>query len=267
MKASEFLPERWYAYGAALYASAAYAQLGDLPAARKLLYKHLPQLEQTQNLTGLATLLNVLPLLDLIEREAEPMLEHSRRAVEVSIQSQDRLWQFIGLTNQALAASYLGQTDLARSSISEAYAIREQLGAGVYLGDWISALNAQIMLNLGEADEAQQLAERAILDAQAAGGVYAEAIARRVLAQAMLQLNPDRWAETQAALDTVLQSLEVGPARLEIAHTHVVYGELLLKRGQRSAAREHFEKAIAQFVKSGLQRELARVRALSASCA
>jgi hypothetical protein len=68
-------------------------------------------------------------------------------------------------------------------------------------------------------------------------------------------------------LAAILRCFEEGQAQLEAARTRAVWGHLLRDRGDLTAAREHLEKAAAQFEASGLTEELERTRHLLAGLA
>jgi hypothetical protein len=61
-----------------------------------------------------------------------------------------------------------------------------------------------------------------------------------------------------------LELFERGSAVLEAARTRVAWGQVLLARGKAGAAREHFDRAAAQFQASKLTSELERMQHLNA---
>jgi hypothetical protein len=68
--------------------------------------------------------------------------------------------------------------------------------------------------------------------------------------------------ESEAHLAASLQALEAAHAWLEAARTHVAWGKVLQGGGDPQAAREHFEKAVAQFQASELTSELEGTKGL-----
>lgn len=160
----------------------------------------------------------------------------------------------------AWAESRAGRPEAARQHWVEMKAAGERLGGQPYLADWFSAAEAEMAFNAGRATEAITLAERAVEVAQAAGGWLAEGWARRTWAQALM--TQQRWTEAEAQLAQSLALFESGPARLEAARTHRVWGQLCQYMGDAQAARLHFEKAAAQFEASGLTEEFESIQQL-----
>src|SRR5262249_7637398 len=132
----------------------------------------------------------------------------------------------------------------------------------IIMADWFAAIEANIAFDAGHVAEAVTLAKAAVGLAKSVGGIFAEGLAHRTWAQALATLNPPQWDDAEAHLAESLRLLEEGDARLEAARTHVACGEICCARGNDTAAREHFEKAAAQFEASGLTEELERTREL-----
>jgi hypothetical protein len=59
-----------------------------------------------------------------------------------------------------------------------------------------------------------------------------------------------------------LAKLEEGGAFLDAARTRVAWSQVLARRGDAPAARDHLEQAAAQFQKSGLTGELEQTKLL-----
>ncbi len=66
----------------------------------------------------------------------------------------------------------------------------------------------------------------------------------------------------EAHFASSLRCSEEGEVWLEAAQTHLAWGLFCRDRGDTAAAREHLEKAAAQFAASGLAEELERTRSL-----
>ncbi len=73
-------------------------------------------------------------------------------------------------------------------------------------------------------------------------------------------LVPPRWDEADEHFAASLRACEEGDARLAGARTHIGWGNLLALRGNAEAARDHFERAAAQFQVSGLVSELGQAQ-------
>ena len=73
-----------------------------------------------------------------------------------------------------------------------------------------------------------------------------------------------RWDEAEAQMAESLRLFELGEARLYAARTRMHWGIICRDRGNTDAAREHFEKAAAQWTASNIPWELERVNNLIA---
>ena len=137
-----------------------------------------------------------------------------------------------------------------------------QTGGRLTFANAFDAAAAEIALNAGRVTEALALAEQTVKSAQPMEDNYGEGLAHRVWADAIAAIEPPHYDEAEIHLAESLRLFEDGDARIEAARTHVAWGKILLKCGKENAAREHFEKAAAQFEASGLTEELKRTREL-----
>jgi len=164
---------------------------------------------------------------------------------------------FFSSSSVQLAALVGGVVAVVAGTVGVFTVIRGQ----AFAGDWVAAICAETALNNGSIDEALRLAENAVAYARNVGGLFAEGITQRVWAQALAAQNPND-AHIDEHLRTSLSLLEECEARPEIARTQFAWGKVCRTRGDEDGAREHFQKAAAQFEASGLTRELEETRAL-----
>jgi tetratricopeptide (TPR) repeat protein len=203
----------------------------------------------------------------------------ARQVVEtVEEQSGERLYVYIGYVYQSFAESRIGQFEAATASVAKAEVVAQELGQSLIHGDWLAVVNVEIALGTGRVQEAIALAERAAGIAQEMNDTFGEGLARGAWGQAIAALAPPaspegqwdgvkeaggaQWDEAEAQLAESLRLLELGGSRLEAARTHVAWGAVCRDRGDSDAAREHWERAAAQWETSGLTRELERTRVL-----
>jgi tetratricopeptide (TPR) repeat protein len=206
----------------------------------------------------------LLAVVHLMGGDVEQMLATSRAGAQLGVASGNLLPTYSALATQAWAESRLGQHDAARQSLAQAEALSQNIGGHYLIDDWLAAIKTEMALNAGQIAEALERAEDAVHFARSVDGKFAEAIARRVWAEALVALDPPQWdeADADAHLAQSWRLLDAGEARLEAARTRVVWGKILRERGDAQAAREHLEKAAAQFEASGLERELEEARKL-----
>jgi hypothetical protein len=133
------------------------------------------------------------------------------------------------------------------------------------MSDWLAVIQMEVLYNKGEKQDVLARAGQVVATAQSFGGILAEGWARRIWAQALAELTPPRWEGAEEELAKSVRLLEAGGAVIEAARTHVAWGQVLKARGKAEVAREHFEKAAAQFESSGLTSELERTNGLIAA--
>src|SRR5262249_17249065 len=168
---------------------------------------------------------------------------------------------YLGLGLHSLALGLLGDLQGALTSLNESRATADRLGTHLVLSDWFEAGNVQIAFAAQDYEEAIYLAEQSIARAKKAGAIFAIGIADRAWARTLAAITPPQHDEALKHFAASVESFVAGECNVEVARTHVFWGQLCRQRGEIRAAREHFEKAAGQFEASGFAGELAQVRA------
>lgn len=225
--------------------------------------------EETKNPTAVAGCQMVMAFQRFLARDAEAFFDQARAGSEAGRRAGNSLMVSIGLGFEAWALSMLGQHERAEERMAEAYAEAQKIGGRWVLADWIAAARAELALNAGRPDEAIARTGAAIEMGSAIGGIFAEALARRVWGLALARLRADRGAdrgadrheESDAQMQASLQLFEAGGCMLEVAHTHLAWGLVCHDRGDQRAATEHLEQAADQFKAAGLTAKAKEARA------
>ena len=253
----------WYDWVATVeFLAAARAIRGNYAQGIAEAQRGLARASNLHSATGISVAHCLHAAIYIASGDAARQLEASNAIVSVSESAGEKLWTGLGYSFQGWAHSRLGDHAAALSSTAKAKVIIESLGGRVVAADWLVAAEAEIALNAGRTEEALTLASHAVIFAQKVGGIYGAALAERTWAQALARLDPPRWVDAEARLAESLRLFEEGDSRLEVARTHVVWGDILRARGDLSAAGEHYRKALQQFEVSGLEHEIARLREL-----
>lgn len=198
---------------------------------------------------------------ELMAGDLQRFLNEIRDEMKV-LEAINPLTFYMALGFQAWAHARLGRSEAARARMAAADAVAAQFGTRLIFADWFMAIRAEIELTADNVEQAIQLAEEAVVEAQAAGSVFGEGIAQRAWGQALAARNPPEYTQAIAHLEKSLKRFEEGDAVIEAARTHLAWGKILRERGEWQSAREHFDKAAAQFEASGLVRELTEAREL-----
>jgi predicted ATPase len=242
------------------FRSFALAAIGQYRAGEVEYERALTRARETKDLTAIAFCQLALGNIAMFARDTPRMLESSRVAIAAAEQSGDRVLTFLGVGQLAWAQSRMGQHAEAAATVARRKSLMASVGEPLLCRDWFAASDAEMAWRTGRLSEALELAHQAIEEARAVKGIFAEALAQRVIAQTLAAQG--NWKEAEHHLQTSRQLFEMGELNLEVAHTHVVWAELLIERGDIPAARAHLEQAIATYERSGIEEELTRARRL-----
>jgi class 3 adenylate cyclase/tetratricopeptide (TPR) repeat protein len=215
------------------------------------------------NLPGISFSQLALTLIFLFSRDLQRMQEAGRAAIDAAEQAGDKLHSFLGLGLLAWAESRLGNYEEAASVVARRRALAEKMGGRLLCSDWFAASDAELALRMGRGPDAVALAHQSAAEARAIGGILAEGLAERTLAEALA--SQGAWAKVDFHLKESLRCFETGNARLEVGHTHATWGELLRQRGDAVKARAHLEQALVIFTQAELEAQRLRVQELLAS--
>jgi tetratricopeptide (TPR) repeat protein len=124
-------------------------------------------------------------------------------------------------------------------------------------GIHLLALLARAHLELGEVGPARAVAGRAVTRARAEHDRLSLVDALRV--QALVATREEHWAEAACALEEGLALARSLPYPYAEAHLLSVYAEMHTQKGERDAARERLEAALAIFRRLGARKDAERV--------
>ncbi len=218
----------------------------------------LERAREWNHLTGIAQCHLAEAAIYTLGGEAPRALEASRTALGVARLSGDAALHCFGYAYRAGAESALGQTESALASLLSAQAAFERSDGQVLGAEIITAYRGQVALNAGRVEAAGRFAEQSVAVSRAAGNVIAEGLALRVWGQAASSAD-----EADAQMAESVAVLESGACYVEAAQTRLAWARLCRERGEGMNARDHAQRAAAQFEASGLINALAQARELS----
>ncbi len=218
--------------------------------------------EEMKNPTALTLIRLFMSFMHLFGGDLDMVLDKTHAVIETTEPSRGLLYVYIGYGFSSWAYSRMGEHQTALEHFAQSKAFGQSLGGRLILADAFAAAEAEIFAASGRSEEAIALAEKVVALAQAGGGIFAQGIAERAWGTALGNLNLPRWDEAETHLAASLQAFETGDNRLEAARTQLAWGSISRERGDRVAAREHFERAAGQFRVSGLARELEQAHEL-----
>lgn len=216
--------------------------------------------DELKHPTAIALSKIYLSFIHLLGGDFKQALEAADRILEVATQSGDRLLIYIGYGFQGWAHSRLGGHDAGKMSMALSKSAAHALGGRLLLAEWFAAAEAEIALRGGQIHDALSLAEHAVTIAHASGNLFGEGVAQCIWGQALSLLQPEAWGDADSHLAVSVETLTAGECVVELARTHVAWGQVKLTRRQSSAAREHFERAREVFEASGANAEALVVR-------
>jgi tetratricopeptide (TPR) repeat protein len=190
--------------------------------------------------------------------------ETSRQGIEAAEQAGDRIIVYLCYFTRVFAELCAGQFEAAAESIAKAQSIARELGGQLLGADMVASYIAEVALGKGQVQQALSLAEQAVAMARKTGDIWSEGMARQVWGRSLSAMSPPRWNEAEAQMAESLRLSELGEARLYAARIRMYWGIICRDRGKTDTAREHFEKAAAQWTASNIPWELERVNKLIA---
>jgi DNA-binding SARP family transcriptional activator len=202
-----------------------------------------------------------LTMMYILGGETQRALEESRAIVSVGEQAGDRFAVYLGHGMQAWVETRLGHHEQALAHMIQQQATGASLGEErLVIEDTFAAVRAEIALNAGRIEEALALAEEAVAYAQTMDGKFAEGLAQRTQALALVAFSPPRWEAARVHIAASLQAFEAGEILLEMARTHQEWARLCRVHHGLLEARFHMEQAAAKFEACGLLEERERLR-------
>lgn len=236
------------------------AALGQVQSAFAEAERVLRKAEETGTLVGIAQSHLALAIVSLQSEEYVRMRAEAYQAVQTSEKGGDLFLTAVGLELASWSEALLGNINTAEELSRRSLSIGKTVGPRLLLADWFAAARAEMALLDGRLDDAQARSREAVDLADQVASRFSEGLAERVWGRALSQLPSPNWAEAESHLAASLQAFEAGHARLEAARTHVAWGKVLQGRGNTQAAREHFEKASAEYEASGLAQQVNQTR-------
>ena len=236
---------------------------GDRTAGSLQGQRALDQAEKIKNPVGLTLMRIFYGMIHIFAGDLTMALEKLQIVMETTELSSGPIYGHLVYNLLGWTHSRLGNYQTALENFAKAKPFAQVLGGRLILADVFAAAEAEAFATNGRYEEAITLAQTAITISLAGSGIIGQGIAERALATALSHsIIPARRDDAETHLAASLQCLEAGDNRLEAARTQVAWGIISRDRGNISAAREHFEKAAAQFEYSGMVHELAQVQDL-----
>lgn len=227
--------------------------------------KAVARATEVQTQTGIGQSHVLLGLVHWMGRNWVAGLAECRIGQETAVRNGDHLILCLSVGVRAMINMRRGDYAASEKDVVELEEIRQRIGGRLLLTTWSNAEYAASLLEQQRTDEALALAVETEKEARASDDIFSQGLVARIRAQAAAETEPQRLEQAQEYLEASLRFLTEGDDRLEMARTHVAWGELLYARGQAGAAREHFAQAAAQFETSEMERELQETRMWIAS--
>lgn len=200
-----------------------------------------------------------LAFIHLVLGDHVKMLEESRQSVALAEQTGARLYAFFGSGFRSWAIGRLGDFDAALVEMRRTIELGRDLGSDLVLAAWFAAAEAEIYLAAGRVQTAIARAEDVVATYRPLGNLFAEGLAERVWARGLASLGPRELSRAEEHLAASVRAFEAGGARIEVARTHVAWGQVSRELDDRATAIAHLERAAGQLAESGLNAELAQV--------
>lgn len=201
-----------------------------------------------------------LSLIYMMAGEVQDSLVAARTSLKLSMESEQILIANLAAAFCAWGESAAGNLAVAQEMMKLQAETSSRLSGESVLPDQMAALSAEVMLRIGSARQAGELAAQAVEKAREMEGIFAEGLAERVWAKALLASSPAQYDAAERHLVASVNAFEAGECLVEAARTRMTWGLVAASNGKLKSARRHLESAAAQFEASGLDRELEETR-------
>lgn len=242
---------------------------GSIIALRGEPVRGIAEAERTLNhaqalgsLTGISVAHFILGLTYLLCGFTAEAAEHARAIIETAARSGDRFHAYLGYSYLAWAQIRAHALDDADKSDVQAQAIAQTIGGRLAVSDWFMTARVEYHLRRGEIAKAIALAEQAIAIGDQTGSILVSGWAHRLCGQALSESSQANNSVIENHFASALALFSEGDVQIEVARTQLAWGIFLRARGDENSAREHLEKAAAQFEAFGFTRELQATREL-----
>lgn len=225
----------------------------------------LQKAQETGTRLGVAQSHLALAIISWQNAEHERMRREAYEAMQTAEKAGDRFVTAVALGFASWSEALLGNMQTAEELSRRSLDMGATIGPRLVYADWFAVARAEMALLGGQMEVAQARAREAADLAHEVESYFSKGLAEQVWGRALANHPTPDFTEAEAHLTTSLWAFETGHAWLEAARTRVVWGEELHKRGNPQAAREHLEKAAAQFQTSGLLPQLEQTQKLLAS--
>ena len=209
----------------------------------------------------IATGQGYLALIYLMIGDANRALEAAQACIENAERGGEFHQAIHGYLIKGSAQVSQGQHEQAQESMQQGQQLAEKIGHE-WTDMYVLALEAEVALLSGQYAEAIVQVQNVL--AQSEDSPWMQGRIHRLWARAIAATDLARWDEAEEHFTASLGAFELGEARIEVAHTRVIWGKLLAQRGDIKGAREHLMQAAAQYEASELTQKVAEVTAVLA---
>lgn len=218
----------------------------------------LAKATQLNNPVDVGTSNLLLSLAALEGRDARLALTAGQEGRDILLETGNGLFACMGMAFVGLAESRLGNHEAAGEELERMWATSAQFNNMLIIGDVLTAFAAEVALNAGDLPRAIELVHQTNARADEVGALFGKGLAHRVWAHALYRGAAGSpgdgmpWPEIGEHFVTSAANLEAGDARLELAATHLAWGELLVAHDVESAC-DHLTRAADGFAAAGIQ--------------
>ena len=241
------------------YRGCALTCLGRFAAALSDMNKALEDACSANDRNGMAMAHCALAFSRLVAGEYAEGMENSRRLLEISENTGADVFRYGSNAMLAWGAFRLDRPDDARHYWHESHEIAKALGGRIFFAEWFGAIEAEFVLQYGDAVTGLRAAEEALALSQGAGSVIGEGLAECTIGKA-LAAHQGRGDEACAHVMKGIQILEEIGAQYDLARAKFTEAEVRTACGDRPGARVAAEKAATLLRECKLAKEEAVAR-------
>lgn len=239
---------------ASIYHAGARTCLGDYAVGLAELGRVLKMAQASRNQNAETMAHTALAMIRLIAGRYSEAIEDAHKALEVAEKSGDAMFRYSSNAFMAWGLTGLKDYEGAIRHWAAAHEAAKPLGGRLLLGEWLAGIESETLLESGDVAAALKRGKEALAIAQAAGSIIAEALAERAIGRALAAESPGSDEVDAHLLKSATLLAGIG-AKFDLARTALAQGQARIAQGNRSAAKEPLQRAVALCNECGLQRE------------
>ena len=238
-----------------IYRAGSRTAMGDYATGSREMMGVLKMAQASHNLNAETMAHTAFALIQLIAGNYTEAIENARQALAVAEKSGDAMFRYSSNSFIAWGLTGLQDHPAAMKHWAAAHEAAKPLGGRLLLGEWLTAIESETVLQAGDAAAALKKGEEALAIAKAAGSVIAEALAERAIGRALAASPAPGPDDAEAHLAKSASLAEGIGAKFDLARSLLAQGQCRIARGSGNHDLEPLQRAAQLAGECGLHQD------------